>query len=112
MVKCLICYCLILPRRRSSTLFPYTTLFRSVRVFKKNGGYPEPYVRIKNRQSGEYTHSQAATGVVQHGCACTRRSADRKSTRLNSSPVSISYAVFCWKKTTKKRSLPQPDPRP
>ena len=38
-----------------------------VRVFKKNGGYPEPYVRIKNRQTGEYMHSQAATGVVQHG---------------------------------------------
>ncbi|MEV4063036.1 family 16 glycosylhydrolase [Nonomuraea dietziae] len=38
-----------------------------VRVFKKNGGYPEPYVRIKNHQTGQYLHTEAATGKVQYG---------------------------------------------
>ncbi|MEU4724393.1 RICIN domain-containing protein [Nonomuraea dietziae] len=40
-----------------------------VRVFKKNGGYPEPYVRIKNHQTGQYLHTEAATGKVQYGNA-------------------------------------------
>src|SRR6266571_6276359 len=57
-----------------STLFPYTTLFRSRRL--PNGGTRRPSNRRKRRR--------------------TRR--DRKSTRLNSSHMSISYAVFCLKK--------------
>src|SRR5699024_12054465 len=68
---------LLLPR---STLFPYTTLFRSAfRVFKKLLGekYDSPADRIY---------------VIL----------DRKSTRLNSSHVSISYAVFCLKKKIRR----------
>src|SRR5690625_6400132 len=56
-----------------STLFPYTTLFRSLPLF---GGQPPP----RRLERG------------------TRRDRDRKSTRLNSSHVAISYAVFCLKK--------------
>src|SRR2546430_3176748 len=64
-----------------STLFPYTTLFRSHR-----DGSPGDVV--------------AARHIVQAGRALpdAARSVDRKSTRLNSSHSQISYAVFCLKK--------------
>src|SRR5438128_3969257 len=64
-----------------STLFPYTTLFRSA------GGTPA-YPAIDR---GAATHDQSFD-----------RALDRKSTRLNSSHGSISYAVFCLKKKKKK----------
>src|SRR5690606_40987043 len=74
------------PRR--STPFPYTTLFRSRR--RCRGG----------RQLGR--RRQHAHGRVGPGRGRTRRHGrrDRKSTRLNSSHVKISYAVFCLKKKT------------
>src|SRR5438552_11573216 len=77
---------LLLPRPPRSTLFPYTTLFRSGignQVAEKGTliGLPGP--------PGEHVEGQ-------HGRAS--RSADRKSTRLNSSHQIISYAVFCLKK--------------
>src|SRR2546430_6797259 len=73
-----------------STLFPYTTLFRSVRVREAQVALA---VRAEGR-AGQRGHS----GVVQEtfGDLCGR--ADRKSTRLNSSHSQISYAVFCLKK--------------
>src|SRR5438128_7394805 len=67
-----------------STLFPYTTLFRSP-------FHSEPTVAD-------------AGGTVRHGVAAARYASDeqdRKSTRLNSSHGSISYAVFCLKKKNK-----------
>src|SRR5690606_39298801 len=72
-------------RPPTSTLFPYTTLFRSrhsqVRILA-----PQPI----------FPH---------HSLSIIRRiSADRKSTRLNSSHVKISYAVFCLKKKKKNKS--------
>src|SRR3989442_4838074 len=67
-----------------STLFPYTTLFRSL-----------PSGRVKNRRSHEA------------GRACRRKWRDRKSTRLNSSHVRISYAVFCLKKKKKDTKATQ-----
>src|SRR5437899_3413562 len=63
-----------------STLFPYTTLFRSVFF-----GKPPP------------TPVAAATRLTRHR-------PDRKSTRLNSSHLGISYAVFCLKKKKKKNN--------
>src|SRR5690349_22510003 len=67
-----------------STLFPYTTLFRSVFT----------------RRTRARVHGDPDGGVEARGTADSRRdgSADRKSTRLNSSHVEISYAVFCLKK--------------
>src|SRR5947209_15503943 len=66
-----------------STLFPYTTLFRS------------PYAFISNTISllcpAQYTASPSGASAI-----------DRKSTRLNSSHANISYAVFCLKKKKKK----------
>src|SRR5438445_5853727 len=67
-----------------STLFPYTTLFRS-RTVNGSGGHGP---RVVSR-------------VIPHGCRGT--SLDRKSTRLNSSHANISYAVFCLKKKKKKK---------
>src|SRR3989442_5814448 len=64
-----------------STLFPYTTLFRS---FEKR-----PHGRGDRRQRGDGHHPLER-----------RADPDRKSTRLNSSHVRISYAVFCLKKKT------------
>src|SRR6476659_10174080 len=67
---------LMIRRPPRSTLFPYTTLFRSVR----------PAARM--RFSTASTASREAPGSIT----------DRKSTRLNSSHLGISYAVFCLKK--------------
>src|SRR3712207_7459432 len=76
-----------------STLFPYTTLFRSV---VGSGGGPPPYsssqpIRIVGTGEG-VGHCQTK------GCRRTSGWEDRKSTRLNSSHANISYAVFCLKK--------------
>src|SRR5438034_7290047 len=71
-----------------STLFPYTTLFRS-RTARGTGGTPPR--RGRPRAAGS-----AARGTPRE----TGR--DRKSTRLNSSHTVISYAVFCLKKKKKK----------
>src|SRR5438477_6097795 len=72
-----------------STLFPYTTLFRSREVGLGHGaGNPGAQVYLAAADPFDGLH-QIARGLVQ---------ADRKSTRLNSSHMSISYAVFCLKK--------------
>src|SRR5690349_22260231 len=80
---------LMIRRPPRSTLFPYTTLFRSSRCRRRDGprAAPAPECRSAPRSSG-----QADPRVEQ----------DRKSTRLNSSHVEISYAVFCLKKKKKK----------
>src|SRR2546426_5029525 len=71
-----------------STLFPYTTLFRSPEFLAE---ITSRYARIGGRSPiRELTEAQAA--------AVGRRLGDRKSTRLNSSHLVISYAVFCLKK--------------
>src|SRR3712207_8258204 len=80
-----------------STLFPYTTLFRSgvpgasgARLW---GTRPEPgNHRLRYREREEPRHTREV------GFWARRCSADRKSTRLNSSHANISYAVFCLKK--------------
>src|SRR5207249_12141380 len=73
----------------SSTLFPYTTLFRSIAK-----GAPRVLVRIL----GVLRSSILAPSLR----VLNRKFPDRKSTRLNSSHVSISYAVFCLKKKNNK----------
>src|SRR5205807_8911549 len=81
---------LLLPRPPGSTLFPYTTLFRS-RI-------PRPADR---RPADAGARRGLCTGGARTDHRCTRgrrRPRDRKSTRLNSSHLVISYAVFCLKK--------------
>src|SRR5205814_5761531 len=74
-----------------STLFPYTTLFRSAEVGRNAAGGrdadPAEPGDAEGRQFG-----------------ATRRGRDRKSTRLNSSHLGISYAVFCLKKKKKEKT--------
>src|SRR3712207_8335853 len=82
-----------------STLFPYTTLFRS-RAEQAVGGPFEHLPDRADRQAereGDHEHA----GVMSR-----QRLLDRKSTRLNSSHANISYAVFCLKKKTAFKSHP------
>src|SRR3712207_7734028 len=81
-----------------STLFPYTTLFRSGRA---------RHLHARPDRSGDRHHlgdlvlddRTAGVAVAAHDVEDTRRQElDRKSTRLNSSHANISYAVFCLKK--------------
>src|SRR5260221_8965206 len=84
-----------------STLFPYTTLFRSSQTV----GYQQsPTPSLKNM-------AERAVYVRHFANACKPRSRDRKSTRLNSSHTVISYAVFCLKKKKEQvdKSIPLPD---
>src|SRR3712207_7040990 len=89
-----------------STLFPYTTLFRSKVPATFEDGSTEKVV------PGEGTYKVASDGTVTfepekgftgEGTGVTV--VDRKSTRLNSSHANISYAVFCLKK---KNTIPTP----
>src|SRR5690606_41042593 len=105
--SCAYCSTPLLPP--GPTLFPYTTLFRS-RCFNSHG----IHVGRLGRQDGGRTYTVAASGRVFETFVPAWRTlttasrvlrrdrgsqgADRKSTRLNSSHVKISYAVFCLKK--------------
>src|SRR5258708_12970041 len=86
-----------------STLFPYTTLFRSV------VDDPEVAARLRRLRNGgqsdRYHHEVA-------GINSRLDEIDRKSTRLNSSHQIISYAVFCLKKKTKNHNHPTFDSHP
>src|SRR2546426_7635588 len=76
-----------------STLFPYTTLFRSVvRLPQLRQRWP-PFLDLLRHTPMPHLSAQRAMEAL-----------DRKSTRLNSSHLVISYAVFCLKKKKKKNS--------
>src|SRR2546426_4593845 len=77
-----------------STLFPYTTLFRSPQDVLTE-------IRVPKTGSSGYAYqkfSRRAQDWATVGVAAVRIDGDRKSTRLNSSHLVISYAVFCLKK--------------
>src|SRR5687768_18143451 len=81
-----------------STLFPYTTLFRS--LSRPGGGVRRP--RIDAPLRARRGVGRRALGVAGVPPLARGRREDRKSTRLNSSHGYISYAVFCLKKKKKK----------
>src|SRR5690554_7050333 len=94
---------LVIRRPPSSTLFPYTTLFRSGGVLpfrgvlaSGRGGRPRGAHQGPRAPAG--LRLCAGAGRLPQGLGPVR--GDRKSTRLNSSHVRISYAVFCLKKKT------------
>src|SRR5688572_31866834 len=101
----------MLRRPPSSTLFPYTTLFRSDHPLSEPGGrhqgrearrFPsvgDPGGRDLGGGARLRTTSRGDGGATR----ATPRHRDRKSTRLNSSHSQISYAVFCLKKKKKKK---------
>src|SRR5439155_24443483 len=95
------------PRPPRSTLFPYTTLFRSLRPREQERPLPAT-LAVRDPVGDELVHGLTLADLteVEHNRPARRVAlADRKSTRLNSSHVAISYAVFCLKK--KKRNPPR-----
>src|SRR3712207_8849102 len=94
-----------------STLFPYTTLFRS------EGDQTQRIVQtdlVRVRLSGQLTREPSAAKRrvdpdVERAATQAEETQDRKSTRLNSSHANISYAVFCLKKKTKQQNRLRPD---
>src|SRR2546422_2183928 len=92
---------LMIRRPPRSTLFPYTTLFRSRGQALSHGcrGWGRPRRRDRLAGGDDPRHgAMRRSGTRSH----FRVSRDRKSTRLNSSHGYISYAVFCLKKKNKK----------
>src|SRR5690606_40996507 len=100
--------CLVqLLRPRRPTLFPYTTLFRSSLAQGGTKGAnwkPAKFssVMAKNWRQASFAYTRLPTRSV----IATRSVVDRKSTRLNSSHVKISYAVFCLKKKRDAWNVP------
>src|SRR3712207_8774511 len=91
-----------------STLFPYTTLFRSHDRRARHRGDEQlfeeselaiPHDRDRGEHAGEQHRHRRDAGDE-----------DRKSTRLNSSHANISYAVFCLKKKTQIKGWVPPEP--
>src|SRR3712207_7116451 len=103
------CFFLMIRRPPRSTLFPYTTLFRSGEAEGRSlrldkGGFvgrfrPEAVVHMGDGESDAERWGQRMEQVQQ--------AQDRKSTRLNSSHANISYAVFCLKK---KKTVTRTEP--
>src|SRR2546426_4267905 len=87
-----------------STLFPYTTLFRSpAKVHHGPGGDGAGLVRTPRPRHGRRSRREGEREGLYQLVPPLRR-VDRKSTRLNSSHLVISYAVFCLKKKKKQNS--------
>src|SRR5205085_10502702 len=106
----LLFFFLLLRRQPTSTLFPYTTLFRScsgtlpraTRCIARDSSHICRNACLRSGTVDRYRTrmSSRQTGVSADVRAVAR---DRKSTRLNSSHSQISYAVFCLKKKKKKK---------
>src|SRR5437660_3569986 len=100
------------PRQPRSTLFPYTTLFRSHAV-RSRARESERGAAVSDRRTrhrvGPPAQRRAFSVLArarpsrgrQRASGDVEKARDRKSTRLNSSHVAISYAVFCLKKKKK-----------
>src|SRR5258707_14967115 len=93
----LLFFFLMIRRPPRSTLFPYTTLFRSVRM--QGGDAQQKF--LGSAIPGDL--KELPLHAVRHYPDARVRQLDRKSTRLNSSHANISYAVFCLKKKKKRR---------
>src|SRR5690606_41697068 len=101
------CTTLLFPMARPpprSTLFPYTTLFRSVQrqgqaILRQRPGSPA------GPGAGQVAARQPSSRAQRQATVSWKK--DRKSTRLNSSHVKISYAVFCLKKKKESTNTPE-----
>src|SRR2546429_2820374 len=93
-----------------STLFPYTTLFRSQRGNRRPRADFQRTDKSSDRDGADKSGGRPGQPAKQEnridrGCPAEDAAGDRKSTRLNSSHGYISYAVFCLKKKKKKDQL-------
>src|SRR2546427_3842071 len=98
---CLLFFFLMIRRPPRSTLFPYTTLFRSQPGTPRRGSGRRRIARVPR------TPQRTERGVEPRGVLPDiepEENQDRKSTRLNSSHSQISYAVFCLEKKNKNRT--------
>src|SRR5437879_7091214 len=103
--------CVIMPRPPRSTLFPYTTLFRSIPIAPVGFRPVQEFVpRVPSLVQGltrlDLLSLASPSWAYPEGEANER---DRKSTRLNSSHRCISYAVFCLKKKTDTKMQQHPN---
>src|SRR5699024_11552067 len=97
-------YFLLNRRHPRSTLFPYTTLFRSYEGYHLLFGTIDDLYRYDNVRDEFKPYNQevhSLSNTKDDLSKYRQLKSDRKSTRLNSSHVSISYAVFCLKKKKK-----------
>src|SRR5690606_41946947 len=106
------CFFFMIRRPPDSTLFPYTTLFRSYPTQIQVAGFiGEKYHNLNINSKAKYYFDEAYDLIEKHplpdslkfykgNLLFLKALIDRKSTRLNSSHVNISYAVFCLKKKT------------
>src|SRR5437870_7606369 len=81
-----------------STLFPYTTLFRSLCSGDRERTCPTPFRATHDWPRSRWDSDEVRCRGLERQPALQSGRGDRKSTRLNSSHVAISYAVFCLKK--------------
>src|SRR5258705_1818978 len=95
-----------------STLFPYTTLFRS-RLAAGEGDHDAVVVDLRHGAAAVLRHAHGVAFLqprLQKGDAVrVPKHGDRKSTRLNSSHLGTSYAVFCLTKQTRPQAPPPAD---
>src|SRR3712207_8511439 len=103
----LLFFFLMIRRPPRSTLFPYTTLFRSVlrHVVPRGAGAQHQRALALPVQPAAVTAGMPHRAAELLEARQVRRDRDRKSTRLNSSHANISYAVFCLKKKTETHNL-------
>src|SRR5438034_5500746 len=93
---------LMIRRPPRSTLFPYTTLFRSEELARAAGNLERRLVELQDVPEALARAELEARQIDERLQAADRT--DRKSTRLNSSHTVISYAVFCLKKKKKTKT--------
>src|SRR3712207_7754007 len=87
-----------------STLFPYTTLFRSLAARMRDSDAKRKAPGRRKRSAVMKSGYVYLGQFIDHDLTCEKTLvADRKSTRLNSSHANISYAVFCLKKKKKNQ---------
>src|SRR5690554_7488215 len=97
----------MLRRPPRSTLFPYTTLFRSavIRIVQpaNTARYTQACQKLKDPAERKSANARTSIKKAKPKIVLAIKLSDRKSTRLNSSHVRISYAVFCLKKKKTKK---------
>src|SRR5688572_32504419 len=101
-IACVLLFFLMIRRPPRSTLFPYTTLFRSVAIDGATGETLWMF-RLDEGDRGRAAPRRNHRGVSYWTDGRGDDRIDRKSTRLNSSHSQISYAVFCLKKKKTKK---------
>src|SRR5207248_9690439 len=105
-------FCYTIRRPPRSTLFPYTTLFRSGSHVPERFARAFAAIRDARDAAIRFVQEMARAGrdvrgwqVDRAAATVLRNAGDRKSTRLNSSHRTISYAVFCLKKKTQRTTV-------